>query len=124
MIRQSDPEVIEATHDNIVVRCIQLLTSSAVKLSELCSSKNDETTADDNSMSPGECRVTRQYHRALDLLDQLIKGFRTHPFYASAIPDEPSAVKGDMVEITLRLQYSTGPTTVGVLTVSFYYIRC
>jgi hypothetical protein len=111
MVKRSAPDVIEATHVSIIDRCIDLLASSAEEFSEIGSSKSDEAMAGDDSTARGQFQATLQYHRALSVLDQFIRGFRTRPFYASAGLEEASTVKGDTIDITLRF-CSTGPVTV------------
>jgi len=111
---QTSPAVIEATHVGIVDRCIDLLTSSATKLSRRCSDGGDgdsDMTVDYLTDDERE-QTTRKYRRALSVLDQFVKGFRTRPFYASTINGEPPGPRGETLDITLRLCGVVNPPAV------------
>lgn len=100
---QASLAVIEATHLGIVDRCIDLLTSSATKLSRRGADDGDGDMTVDYLTEDEREETTRKYRRALSVLDQFVKGFRTRPFYASAINGEPPGPRGESLNITLRL---------------------
>jgi ubiquitin carboxyl-terminal hydrolase 34 len=104
MIMQASPAVIEATHVGIVDRCIDLLTSSATKLSRRGGDDDGDGGMTVDYLTDDEREeTTRKYCRALSVLDQFVKGFRTRPFYASTINGEPPSPRGEVLDITLRL---------------------
>lgn len=46
--------------------------------------------------------LAQKYHRALDLLDEFVKGFRSRPYYVAQNKGDATPLRGEIIELSLR----------------------
>lgn len=46
--------------------------------------------------------LAQKYHRALDLLDEFVKGFKSRPYYVAQNKGDAAPLKGEIIDLSLR----------------------
>ncbi|KAI9815552.1 MAG: hypothetical protein M1827_002686 [Pycnora praestabilis] len=116
LIRKAPPSAIEVTHVALVERCVQQVTTAALKLKAFT---DGTMSGEDESMvivaSDDEVRAQElRFNRSLLFLKEIIYGMRSRPQYSPPprkAPDLPQRIvqlKGELIR--LRYQVFTGST--------------